>query len=96
MSTTTADTGHSIDSILDQLERFQQRATYGAVAGLLKRAPRNLMGGRSRGPRDSWIVGQRDGLPTGYAADQLHPAIKAREEILSSPEDLERWLANPG
>jgi hypothetical protein len=86
---------HSIDSIVEQLDRFRQRATYGGVAGLLKRAPRNLMTGRSRNRRDSWIVSQKDGMPTGYEPDQVHPDIKSREQILRSAEDLGTWLESP-
>ena len=90
---TTAE--YTIDSIVDQLDRFHQRATYGAVAALVNKSPRNLMGKRSRGPRDSWVVGHSTGMPSGYKPDQLHPAIKSRETILSTREALESWLANP-
>jgi hypothetical protein len=86
---------HSIDSIVDQLDRFRQRATYGAVAGVLKLSPRNLMSGRSRNQRDSWIVSRNDGMPTGYEPEQVHPEIKSREQILMSAEDLGSWLESP-
>ena len=86
---------HSIDSIIDQLDRFQQRATYGAVAGVLNLSPRNLMAGRTRSQRESWIVSHQTGLPTGYAVDQVHPDITSREEILSSTKELNDWLENP-
>lgn len=85
----------TIDSILNQLDNFRQRATYGAVANLLNRAPRNLMGGRSRTPRDSWIVSQKDGMPTGYQPDQVHAEISARERVLRSGDELKAWLGNP-
>ncbi len=88
-------TSHSIDSIIDQLDRFRQRATYGAVAAVLSRSPRNLMSGRSRSQRDSWIVSNKDGLPTGYEPDQAHPEIKSREQILRSAADLGTWLESP-
>lgn len=87
---------HSIDSITEQLDRFRQRATYGAVATVLSRSPRNLMSGRTRSQRDSWIVSNKDGLPTGYEPDQVHPEIKSRAEILRSAEALGSWLGNPG
>jgi hypothetical protein len=86
---------HSIDSIAEQLDRFRQRATYGAVAAVLNRSPRNLMSGRSRRPRDSWIVSNKDGLPTGYEPEQMHPELKSREPILRSGEELGTWLGNP-
>ena len=95
--TATAETdSRTIDSITEQLERFHQRATYGAVAGVLKRGPRNLMTGRSRTQRDSWIVSSGDGMPTGYPPEQVHPEIKSRETILRTAQELEAWLANPG
>ena len=90
-----ATVSHSIDSIVDELERFHQRATYGAVASLLKRAPRNLMQGRSRSVRDSWIVSGNTGLPTGYEPGQMDPEIKSREAVIRSANDLSVWLENP-
>jgi hypothetical protein len=86
---------HSIDSIIDQLDRFRQRATYGAVAAVLNRAPRNLMSGRSRSQRESWIVSRNDGMPTGYQPEQVHPDIKSRERILNSAKELGNWLESP-
>ncbi|HVF39573.1 MAG TPA: hypothetical protein VM939_06700 [Gemmatimonadaceae bacterium] len=95
MSQDVASRADTIDSIVDQLDRFNQRATYGAVAGVLKRSPRNLMGGRSRSLKDSWIVSGKDGLPTGYTPEQMHPDIKSRAEILSSADALAAWLQSP-
>lgn len=86
---------HSIDSIVDQLDRFRQRATYGAVAAVLNRPPRNLMAGRSRGQKDSWIVSQKTGLPTGYEPDQVDPGVASRDAILASKEELAQWLERP-
>lgn len=90
-----ATASYTIDSIVDQLDRFHQRATYGAVASVVNRSPRNLMDKRSRGPRDSWVVSRQSGMPTGYEPEQMHPEIQARETILSTREALESWLANP-
>jgi hypothetical protein len=85
----------SVDSIVEELDRFRQRATYGAVAAVLNRSPRNLMSGRSRNQRDSWIVSNKDGLPTGYEPDQVHPDIESREHILRSADELGSWLESP-
>ena len=87
---------HTIDSILEQLDRFHQRATYGAVAGVVDSSPRSLMLGRERDPRSSWIVSRQNGLPTGYTPEQTHSEITARDRVLSTPEELRSWLANPG
>jgi hypothetical protein len=90
-----ATASYTIDSIVDQLDRFRQRATYGAVAAVVNRSPRNLMDKRSRSQRDSWVVSRQSGMPTGYEPEQLHPEITSRETILSTREALESWLANP-
>jgi hypothetical protein len=90
---TTAN--YTVDRIVEQLDRFHQRATYGAVAALVNKSPRNLMGKRARSPRDSWVVSHGSGMPSGYEPEQLHPAIKSREKVISTREDLESWLANP-
>lgn len=95
MTSTAPVTTHSLDSIVEQLDLYRQRATYGAVAAYLNRAPRNLMTGRTRSERDSWIVSHGTGLPTGYSPEQMHPDIKARETVLRSASELSVWLDNP-
>ena len=95
MSTTEQVATHSIDSIIDQLDRYRQRATYGAVAAVLNRPPRNLMSGGARSQRESWIVSRNDGMPTGYQPDQVHPEIKSRDQILKSGPELVTWLERP-
>ncbi len=95
MTSTAPTTSHSLDSIVEQLDRYRQRATYGAVAAFLNRAPRNLMTGRSRSERDSWIVSHGTGMPTGYAPEQMHSEIKSRETVLRSASELSAWLENP-
>ena len=95
MPQTEAVSSISIDTIAEQLDRFRQRATYGAVAAMLNRSPRNLMSGRTRSQRDSWIVSSKDGMPTGYEPDQVHPEIKSRDQVLRSGEELGSWLESP-
>ncbi len=95
MSETAMVVEHTLDSILEQFNRFQQRATYGAVAGVVNSSPRSLMLGRARDARSSWIVSRKDGLPTGYTAEQTHPDIAARDEIIENPEALRVWLEKP-
>lgn len=86
---------HTLDAILDQLNSYHQRATYGAVAGVVDSSPRSLMSGRERDPRSSWIVRRESGQPTGYSEEQKHGALTERERILSSPEELRGWLREP-
>jgi hypothetical protein len=53
------------------------------------------MVGRDRSQRSSWIVNRSTGKPTGYSDEQTHPSIEERSSILSSPETLRAWLADP-
>ena len=85
----------TLDEILDLLDRFHQRATYGAVAELTERPAHYLMDGRPRDARHSWVVNQETRLPTAYSRDQIHPDIISRERVLASAEDLETWLRDP-
>ena len=43
MTRTITESAHTIDSILECLEQYHQRATYGAVAALVNSSPRSLM-----------------------------------------------------
>jgi len=95
MTTVATSTDHTIDSILDQLDRFHQRATYGAVAGVVGSSARSLMSGRQRNQRASWIVNRRDGKPSGYELGDTHPDIEERERIFATPDELRSWLAEP-
>lgn len=84
-----------LDLILDALDRHHQRASYGAVAGVLGTAARSVLQGRPKNKRHSWVVNQDTGRPTGYHDFLIHPALEERVEVLSSPEELARWLAQP-
>jgi hypothetical protein len=86
---------HSLDEIVEQLDRHHQRATYGAVAALVGQAPRSLMKGRQRAPRYCWVVSSTSSLPTGYADEEKHPALEERTEVLTTREALLNWLGDP-
>ena len=86
---------HSVAAIVEQLARYHQRATYGAVAGLVGTSPRSVMQGRKRDWLHSWVVNQTDGLPSEYHELQIHPHLRERDRILATPEELRDWLANP-
>lgn len=95
MSDSTAVAGYSLDSILDMLDQFHQRATYGAVAAMVDTSPRSLMTGRDRNPRSSWVVSRQSGQPTGYTEEQIHGDLTERATVLSTPEALRAWLEDP-
>lgn len=95
MSDNATLTEPTIDSILQQLERFHQRATYGAVASVVNASPRSLMSGRARNLQSSWIVSRKDGQPSGYHPGQKHPKLESREQILRTADELRNWLENP-
>jgi hypothetical protein len=82
----------TMDQILDALDASHQRATYSAVAALLDCPPRTLMQGCERDQRHSWVVSRRNGEPTGYTAEQTHPALLERSAVLDSKDELVRWL----
>ncbi len=82
-----------MDQILDTLDGARQRATYGAVAAVVGAAPRTLMSGRERDQRHSWVVSSKNGQPSGYEADQMHPELMQSERVLETREALEEWLA---
>jgi hypothetical protein len=82
----------SLESILELLQRHRQRATYGAVAALVRRTPQNVMQGCPRDWLHSWVVNQGTGLPSEYPAGKIHPALKERAEIISSEQELATWL----
>ena len=82
----------TMDQILDALDRSHQRATYGAVASLLGKAPRTLMQGRERDQRHSWVVSRQTGEPTGYHPDQMHPSLREHDQVLDTREALADWL----
>jgi len=84
-----------LDDILDTLNRFHQRTTYGALAGLLGKVPRSVMQGRPKDRRHSWVVSKATSMPTDYPVSMVHPAIKERPRVLTTTPELEAWLSNP-
>lgn len=93
--TAVATEQHSLDSILDLLNEYHQRATYAAVAGVLNSTPRTLMKGRERNQRSSWVVRRETCQPTGYDEDQKHRALLEKDHVIGSPEELKIWLHDP-
>jgi hypothetical protein len=83
---------HTLENVLDQLDRWHQRATYGAVAAVTGGSAQSLMRHRSPCPRDSWVVNARTKRPTGYADGDTHPALLERPEVINTGGALEAWM----
>ena len=86
----------TLDLILDALHRARQRATYGAVASALGKAPRTLMKNRERDQRHSWVVSRKTGLPTGYEQGQQHPDLLLNDRVIESRDEMAAWLQEHG
>jgi len=92
----------NLPAIVVQLHKHRQRASYGAVAGLLGILPRGVMNGRPQSQEYSWVVaatGRQRGWPTGYTTEQIHPEClrQIREGsggVIDSADQLRRWLVN--
>ena len=82
-----------LDSILARLERYRQRATFGAVAGFLGREPLTLFDGYPRMPRTSWVVSKSTGKPTGQDGSALHPDLFKNPHVITNSGELKSWLA---
>lgn len=81
--------------LLYRLQDLRQRATYGAVAGVLDRPAWFLMRGRPRDPLHSWVVNARTGRPTGYAPDQEHAGLLDRSHVVHDADELRGLLEEP-
>lgn len=82
----------TIEAIVDMLDRHHQQATYSAVAELLGRPSRSLMSECPKNQRHSWIVSQKNGMPTGYSDFQKHPSLTENPEVLTARDELIAWL----
>lgn len=75
--------------VLHVLNAKKQRATYGAVAGLIGVPTLHVhryLG--KRHPEVSWVVNGQSGKPSGYAEDQMHEDLFSDTTILRSRDDL--------
>src|SRR5947208_1437068 len=96
----------TVDEVIARLNERRQRATYGAVAEVVKAgAPQGLMKGRMASYEDSWVVakktdrksGSRRGRPTGYPDSQIHPEClrqirDRRADSIETATALRQWL----
>ena len=82
----------SVDEIIEMLEDLNRRATYGAVAAVAGGIALGVMQGRPRTMRNSWVVAKKNGLPTGYSKDELHPRLHADRNVISRGHELRSLL----
>jgi len=85
----------TLDTILNLLNQYRRRATYGAVGEVLGVPARSVIRGRPRNPRHSWVVNKKTGLPTGYAPAQRHRNLLQNGHVLDNGPALRAWLNNP-
>lgn len=83
------------DHLLDTLQQHRQRATEGAVAEFVGRAAHELLIGRPRDARHSFIVNRVTFLPSGFRREEWHPELRAKPIVLQTLEQLDDWLRNP-
>ena len=79
------------DQVIEALDRHRQRATYGAVGGLVCLPARSVMQGQVKNPRNSWVVSSASSAPTGYAEDERHPLLESNELVIKTAEALADW-----
>ena len=81
--------------IINCLNVNKVRATYDAVAGVLRVPPVGVgaMLGECR-PELSWIVDRETGRPRGYTIDALHPELFAHRLVISAPLEQDQLVRN--
>lgn len=84
---------HTLESIANALAAARQRATYGAVAGLLGRPSAFLMQGVPRTPLFSWIVNAKTLMPTGYSEEQIASELTSSTKVIRTASALEEFLS---
>ncbi len=82
----------SLDNIVTRLQAHYQRATYGAVGGVVHRLPLSVMTGRLHNHINSWVVNLKTHLPTDYLLDEQHPQLEVNKHVIETLEELLEWL----
>ena len=85
-----------VNSIVKALNKHHQRATYGAIAGLLGKSAQSLMKPYPQNRLYSWVVNKRTKQPTGYPPNAKHPHLEQVETVLDTTEKLRMWLKRYG
>lgn len=83
-----------VEAVLDLLNRYAVRATYGAVAAHTGAGNvRTFMTAFPKEARYSWVVSaQPPHEPTGYPESAWHPDLKKNAMVLSDARELAAWV----
>ena len=85
-----------LEDVIELLDRHQQRATYSAVAAVTGGSAQSQMSVYPHAPRYSWVVSKATLLPTGYAPEEMHPALRTKSFVLLTESELRTWLTKRG
>ena len=80
-----------LKAIIEMLSKHRQRATYGAVGGVVGKPARSVMSGQPKCIQNSWVVSAKTGRPTGYFKHETDSHLEA-SSIIVTPEELADWL----
>lgn len=79
-------------AILAALDRARQRATCAAVGGVVGLPAQSVMQGQPKTAMNSWVVSKDKQVPTGYAASECHPQLKACSKVIETALELQNWI----
>jgi hypothetical protein len=83
---------YSREMVIGQLAQHHQRATYGAVGGVVGLPAQSVMYRQPKSHQNSFVVSSRYHLPTSYLPQELHPNLQSRSMVIASADDLRAWL----
>ncbi len=83
---------YQLSKIVASLSMHSQRATYGAVGGLVGLPARSVMAGQPKSKENSWVVAAKTGKPTGYLPAETDSQLNSRALVISTAEELASWL----
>ena len=83
---------YQLSLVISILSKHHQRATYGAVGGLIDLPARSVMTGQKKTPENSWVVTAKTKRPTGYLPHEIHPNLEDRSTVITTHLDLATWL----
>jgi len=83
---------YQLSKIVASLAKHSQRATYGAVGGLVRLPAQSVMSGQPMSKENSWVVAAKTGKPTGYLPSDVDPKLNSKVLVISTADELKLWL----